>query len=309
MFSEISNLPDNANILLPYGLSWTDPEDLILDLNSLEEDGNLPTFPENDLFPLSQDNDKNSVIDHNTQLSMSNWFDDQPQNYEIDLFQNQLNQTHQEYYFDLFERDQTSDDREPEGLSDETTKEDYTGKFSPTDEELSSELSQKTVQKVSSKKIQKQSKNPIHKVIKEGAAKKKNQTSKLEFKNVVKNYGKAMATFSLSETAIPYLHLSLSSHKVTMEDFRSFMINQKESIECIGALRHLLYVNPDSDNPEEEKLKSVFRDISEVFVRDFAVNWIFSSKIKKYKSQHLECRFKILRRVRDPINFTYLKSK
>ena len=137
---------------------------------------------------------------------------------------------------------------------------------------------------------------------------KSKKSSKQDSKNIVKNYGKAMASFALTDASTPYLEQITQKYEVTLKEFRSFMLNKKESIDSIGSLRDLLCPDELYDEPEEMTFKAIFRDISEVFVRDFAVNWIFSSK-SIYKSALLNYRFKMLRRVVNPSGFTYLKSQ
>ena len=190
----------------------------------------------------------------------------------------------------------------------------YTGKNSPPEQEDHSELQKKT-QKVKRKKIQKNSKTETDSMPKKPVAKTQKIAlsarkiiPKRESKNIVKNYGKAMATFSLSIVAAPYLQNILLTRGVNMEAFKNFVINNKEKIDGIGTLRNLLFADATQDDPQLCKLKCAFRDICEVFARDFALNWIFSSR-SQYKSALLEFRFKMLRRVRDPSSFTFLKPQ
>jgi len=198
-----------------------------------------------------------------------------------------------------------------------------TGKFSPVQDNqiLQFDLKQ---QKIERKRIQKAPKQPKRKSQKLSAKtlktrnykkdskkdSKKNPVNnfKRESKNVVKNYGKAMAAFSLNDIAIPYLEVLVADNEVSIEDFRNFMINRKETIDSIGSLRDLFCPDFKIDTPQELRFKAVFRAISKVFVRDFAINWIFTSK-SQYKSALINYRYKILRRVVDPASFTYLKSQ
>ena len=188
-----------------------------------------------------------------------------------------------------------------------------TGKFSPIVEKTQYK-STKKAKGIVRKKIQKEKSEAKPKASKKdkktAKSKKIAKDSKKEMKeskNVVKNYGKAMAAFSLNELALPYLQRSLLEHDVTLEEYNAFIINKKETIDSIGSLRDAMFSNPGFDTPRDMKLKAVFRDMSEIFVRDYALNWIFSCR-SQYKSTLLGYRFKILRRVRDPAYFTYLKS-
>ncbi len=84
------------------------------------------------------------------------------------------------------------------------------------------------------------------------------------------------------------------------------MSTKKDSISGIDSLRAYLMESP-KDSEEMKKFKIIFTYLSEVFIKYFSVNWIFNSKIK-YKEAHLKFRNKMLRRIRDPQHFTYLKG-
>lgn len=115
-----------------------------------------------------------------------------------------------------------------------------------------------------------------------------------------------MSAFSLTDLARPYRDVLLKSHSIPYENFKQFIIKHKELIDSIGSLRGMILPS-DSDEVELQNIKKVFRELSEIFVRDFAVNWIFSSK-SNHKETLLKYRFKILRRVQNPTQFTYLKN-
>ena len=192
-----------------------------------------------------------------------------------------------------------------------------TGKFSPVEKNKSeptkknNQIARKKIQKAkgeSKQKVAKKDKKTAKDSKKKKADAKKSKEAMKESKNVVKNYGKAMAAFSLTELALPYLTRFLLNHGVTLEEYKAFIINKKETIDSISSLRDAIFGNPELDSPQDMKLKAVFRDISEVFVSDFALNWIFSCR-SQYKATLLSYRFKLLRRVRDPACFTYLKSQ
>eukprot|EP00331_Platyophrya_macrostoma_P018743 CAMPEP_0176472714 /NCGR_PEP_ID=MMETSP0127-20121128/41906_1 /TAXON_ID=938130 /ORGANISM="Platyophrya macrostoma, Strain WH" /LENGTH=259 /DNA_ID=CAMNT_0017867633 /DNA_START=224 /DNA_END=1003 /DNA_ORIENTATION=+ len=225
-----------------------------------------------------------------------------------------------------FQFDQKSDLTEEDRIE-----ENCTGKGNPFENLGASELLNKIgkIQRKTIKKKPEQKEKLVNAPKKEkpqvqkAALSTKKIIPKRESKNIVKNYGKAMAAFSISEIAnygkamaafsiseiaVPYLQPILHTHGVTMEEYKSFIINNKEKIDGIGTLRKLLTADLMEDSPQDYNLKCVFREISEVFARDFAVNWIFSSR-SQYKSALLEFRFKMLRRVREPWSFTFLKPQ
>jgi hypothetical protein len=61
-----------------------------------------------------------------------------------------------------------------------------------------------------------------------------------------------------------------------------------------------------SDTEKEMEFKNILKKLGEIFIKNFSVNWIFSGKMT-YKEAHLKFRFKMLRRIRNPELFTYLK--
>ena len=125
-------------------------------------------------------------------------------------------------------------------------------------------------------------------------------------KNVVKNYGKAMCSFAYSEMAKPYLQVIVKRHNITIQEFSEWVQNYKERVDSIESLRWLLLALP-SDEESIRACKRVFQNISEIFLRFFCVNWIYSGKLR-HKQTHLNFRTKMLRRVRNPELFTYLQN-
>ena len=125
-------------------------------------------------------------------------------------------------------------------------------------------------------------------------------------RNIVKNYGRAIASFCLSDVAVFYLDPFAIQENIPLERFKSFVLAAKENIDSISSFRRLLLVTRE-DHEETAAHKRIFQKMCVVFIKNFSVNWIFSSRLKD-KIVHLKCRFKMLRRVMDPEHFTYLKS-
>ena len=124
--------------------------------------------------------------------------------------------------------------------------------------------------------------------------------------NIIKNYGRAMANFALSSLATPYLETILPKFGSNLITFQSFLRKKKKSVNCIKKLREILPIEANKRAPNfAEKL--VFKEICVIFLKNFSVNWLFNSKIDN-KATHLNYRFKILRRIKDPDHFTYLKD-
>ena len=124
-------------------------------------------------------------------------------------------------------------------------------------------------------------------------------------KTVVKNYGKAIASFATSVIAIPYLTPHLQKENIQLNEFTKYISMAKDMIEGIDTFRALLLVR-ETDNNNESAYKRIFQRIGEVFIKYFSVNWIYSGRMTN-KQVHLKCRFKMLRRILNPELFTYLK--
>jgi len=124
-------------------------------------------------------------------------------------------------------------------------------------------------------------------------------------KNVVKNFGKQMASFSCSVLSMPYLVPLAQQFNVTTSGFLDWIEEHKTRINSISALRSLLLITED-DSPEVKSYKKIFQQLGEIFIKYFSVNWIFNGRISN-KLVHLKYRFRMLRRIRNPESFTYLK--
>jgi len=125
-------------------------------------------------------------------------------------------------------------------------------------------------------------------------------------KNIVKNYGRALANFAASNLALPYLTKLIDKENIRVKDFRRFIASKKKRARCIAGLRQLLVVERE-DSEHIAAFKRIFKEVSVIFIKYFSVNWIFSGKLCD-KMTHLKYRFKILRRIRSPEHFTYLKG-
>jgi hypothetical protein len=127
-------------------------------------------------------------------------------------------------------------------------------------------------------------------------------------KNIVKNYGRAISSFILSSLARPYLEdiLSQSHSEIPVGDFIKYISERRDNLDCMERLKRILIIS-DDDSKEEASYKVIFKQIAEIFIKYFSVNWIFSGRLT-YKQAHLDFRFKMLRRLKNPELFTYMKS-
>lgn len=125
-------------------------------------------------------------------------------------------------------------------------------------------------------------------------------------KNIIKNYGRALANFAASDLASSYLTKLAEQEKIKEKEFRKYISSKKKQARCIKGLRDLLLITED-DSQMTVAYKKIFRELSIIFMKFFSVNWIFGGKLCD-KKIHLKYRFKILRRIQNPEFFTYLKG-
>jgi hypothetical protein len=126
-------------------------------------------------------------------------------------------------------------------------------------------------------------------------------------KNIMKNYAKAFTSFAGSAISEPYLVTILKEELISLDRFRELVNERKADVNCIHSLRELLLARKD-DNEQMLSFKRTFQKICVIFLKFFCVNWIFSSSKMSDKKTHLKYRFKILRRINDPVHFTYLEG-
>jgi len=125
-------------------------------------------------------------------------------------------------------------------------------------------------------------------------------------KNIVKNYGKAICTFAVSNAALPYLAQILEEQNLTLKDFTEYMNQMKDLIAGLHHFRSVLLI-AENNSSELVAKKKAFIALGEAFIKYFSVNWIYNSRVF-HKEAHLKFRFKMLRRIQNPELFTYLKT-
>jgi len=124
-------------------------------------------------------------------------------------------------------------------------------------------------------------------------------------KNIAKNFGKAICNFAVSPLAEPYLLPLLNKEGIDIAFFKGYLSGIKSDIDGLFKFRSLLII-VEEESAEVQATKRVFRDLGEVFIKYFSVNWIFHGRVI-HKKAHLKYRFKMLRRIRNPELFTYLR--
>jgi hypothetical protein len=127
-------------------------------------------------------------------------------------------------------------------------------------------------------------------------------------KNIVKNYGRAITSFALSSLGFPYLEeiLRRDFPGIDLAKFTSYISERRDTLDCMERLKKFLLVS-ENDSEEEVSFKEIYKKLGEIFIKYFSVNWIFNGKLT-YTQAHLDFRFKMLRRLKNPELFTYLRS-
>ncbi len=124
--------------------------------------------------------------------------------------------------------------------------------------------------------------------------------------NVMKNYAAAMITFALSRMSDYYLTRLPLVKKLSLAKFRQIMHSKRQKIHCIKSFRELLFIE-EHDSEESVVCKTLFQEACRVFLKYFSVNWIYNSRLSD-KFKYLTYRGRLLRRVQNPENFTYLET-
>ena len=132
---------------------------------------------------------------------------------------------------------------------------------------------------------------------------KNNRRISERLKNIVKNYGKNCATFSISELGAQYINEKLTSEQISK--FKEWIRIKIPSITNIKNLREMLLILPN-DDIEITRFKQTFQYASEIFIKNYSFNWVFHSPRINDKKGHIFARFKMLRRIQDPKSFTYI---
>jgi hypothetical protein len=113
-----------------------------------------------------------------------------------------------------------------------------------------------------------------------------------------------MANFASSDLAIPYIKDIPEVNHIDIKKFTKYALQLRDSIQNIETLKKALVIE-EKNTHEEAIQKLVFKNLSEIFMKYFCVNWIFSGKIR-HKIDYLKFRGTILRRIKEPQTFTYL---
>jgi hypothetical protein len=133
----------------------------------------------------------------------------------------------------------------------------------------------------------------------------KEKSSQLTRK-IVKNYGKAIASFACSEKAQPLLDKLLKKNQEFKKKFVSFVYENKEFIEGNRRLRHLLTVF-STDDGDVKRNKRVLKVVAELFMKKYVHQWLWNSKLVN-KELHAQLICDMRKRIKFPDQLEHLSN-
>jgi hypothetical protein len=111
---------------------------------------------------------------------------------------------------------------------------------------------------------------------------------KNETKNIPKNYGKAIISFiEKYQDKVKYI---TRKNNVDYEDFVEELKEKKKVINTIADLRSMWV---------DYKYAKCIRLLSNLFLRKYALNYIFNSRICNYSS-HIKYRYRLCEAIKEP---------
>ncbi|CAD8163022.1 unnamed protein product [Paramecium octaurelia] len=119
-------------------------------------------------------------------------------------------------------------------------------------------------------------------------------------KNITKNFSKAIISYITQNKDIGLRLLDARE----FEDFMSILKEKKNKMTNIQQLRELWV---DCDNEKLKQFNHTFRIFSQYFLRQQSVAYIYNSRIMN-TGWHLKYRYNLLRALREPQNFKYIKD-
>ncbi len=137
---------------------------------------------------------------------------------------------------------------------------------------------------------------------KSSARKKQKRNSeeeeKLATKNIIKNYGRAIANFALSDLFLPYVEEDRLKSQIDWDQFLDFAKTARDAIQNIETLRDSLIIKPE-DSENEATFKKLFQKAGELFIKNYSLDWIFSGKLI-YKEVYVRARDDLLKKILNP---------
>ncbi|CAD8055500.1 unnamed protein product [Paramecium primaurelia] len=128
---------------------------------------------------------------------------------------------------------------------------------------------------------------------------RKKKISKVnDTKNITKNYSKAIISYIFNNPQV----VQGLMQKYRYDDLVNFLKNKKNSMTNIKQLRDLWL-----DGGKNAEYNRVFRIISQLFLKTQAVSYVYNSRISNTQ-WHLKYRYNLLRALKEPENFKFIKD-
>jgi len=132
------------------------------------------------------------------------------------------------------------------------------------------------------------------------------EEEKLARKNIVKNYGRAIANFALSDLFLPYIENDPLKSQVDWDEFLAFAKHARDAIQNAETMRDSFLIRIE-DSERQIAIKRLFQKAAEIFIKYFSINWIFSGKLI-YKQVYVQARGDLLRKILKPETLSSLSS-
>ncbi|CAD8111045.1 unnamed protein product [Paramecium sonneborni] len=120
-------------------------------------------------------------------------------------------------------------------------------------------------------------------------------------KNIPKNYCKAIITFAQKNQQ---LCLEILGDELKVAKFIEHLTSHKKRLLNIRVFSALLR---QSEDMVQEEFNRTFRIISQIFVKKYAINYIYNSKIVQH-NWHTRYRQQIYKGIRSPKSFSHIKK-
>ncbi|CAD8169002.1 unnamed protein product [Paramecium pentaurelia] len=120
-------------------------------------------------------------------------------------------------------------------------------------------------------------------------------------KNIPKNYCKAIITYAQKNQP---LCREILKEELKVAQFIEYLTTQKKKLLNIRVFKALLQ---QCDDPLQNEFNRTFRIISQIFIKKYAINYIFNSKIVQH-NWHIRYRQQIYKGIRNPKSFSHIKK-
>ncbi|CAD8183586.1 unnamed protein product [Paramecium octaurelia] len=120
-------------------------------------------------------------------------------------------------------------------------------------------------------------------------------------KNIPKNYCKAIISYAQKNQT---LCQEILKEEIKVAKFIEYLTSQKKKSLNIRVFKALLQ---QCDDPIQDEFNRTFRIISQIFIKKYAINYIYNSKIVQH-NWHIRYRQQIYKGIRNPKRFSHIKK-